>query len=183
MVRGAKGENGWLRLEYTDHFKVLKNFIDELDIENMADIGCGAGELGRVYSNLKYVGYDLPHVIEKVSKVVNPNLEYVHFNTNDFNFSKFNQYDLLVCNSFISELINPFEVLNKIVKNTNRYLIIHRQFITNETNFSTYNTYGNLKTTRSHLSHKELNSLLIEHKIVRQETNIWGDTILFKKIF
>lgn len=182
MVRGARGENGWSRLEYTDHFKVLKNFIDGLNVDNMADIGCGAGELGRVYNNYEYVGFDLPHIVEKVSKIVNPNLKYEYFNSDLSDYSTFKNFDLLVCNSFISELLNPLDVLTKIIENTKKYLLIHRQFIGHETNFSIYNTYGELKTSRSYIGYNDLNSLLKKHNIIRQETNIWGDTILFKKI-
>lgn len=181
MIKGATGENGWLRLEETEHFKVLNDFIIDLNVIKMADIGCGAGELGRVLSNIDYTGFDLPHIINKVSKIVNTNLNYNYYNADNFEYEILKEFNLIVCNSFISELNNPIEVLNKIIKNTSEYLLIHRQFFSDKTNFSEYNTYGNLKTIRTHIGFNEFNNLLINHKIIKQVNNIWGDTILIKK--
>ena len=58
MVKGATGEKGWSKLEDAEHFKVLNQFISNLTINKMVDIGCGAGELGRVLSNINYTGFD-----------------------------------------------------------------------------------------------------------------------------
>lgn len=181
MVKGATGEKGWSKLEDAEHFKVLNQFISNLTINKMVDIGCGAGELGRVLSNINYTGFDLPHIINKVSKIVNPNLNYIYFNADDFDYSILKEYDLLVCNSFISELNNPIEVLTKLIDNTTNYLLIHRQFFSNETNFSKYTTYGDLSTTRSHIGYNEFVGLLKNHEIINHAKNVWGDTILIKK--
>lgn len=182
MIKGATGENGWSRLEHTEHFKVLNDFINGLNVIKMADIGCGAGELGRVFSNIDYTGFDLPHIIDKVSKIVNTNLNYTYFNADNFKYETLKEFNLIVCNSFISELNNPIEVLNKLIENTSEYLLIHRQFFSDETNFSEYNTYGNLPTIRTHIGFDEFKKLLINHKIINQVNNVWGDTILIKKI-
>jgi hypothetical protein len=182
MVKGATGENGWLRLEETPHFKVLNKFICDLNIDKMADVGCGAGELGRVLSKVNYTGFDLPHIIDKVSMVVNPNQNYHYFNANDFDYTKLKEFNLIVCNGFISELINPIEVLNKIITNTSEYFLIHRQFFSDETKFSEYKTYGDLNTIRTHIGFNDFKKLLNNHEIIKRETNEWGDTMLIKKI-
>ena len=181
MVKGATGEKGWSKLEYSEHFNVLNGFIKDLNILKIADIGCGAGELGRVLSNLDYTGFDLPHIVEKVSKVVNPNLNYHYFDADNFDYSVLKEYDLLVCNSFISELNNPIEVLTKLIDNTTCYLLIHRQYFTTDTNFSEYVTYGNLPTIRTHIGLNDFNKLLVKHEMINHTTNSWGDTILIKK--
>lgn len=181
MIKGATGEKGWARLEHTEHFNVLNSFIKDLNILKMADIGCGAGELGRVLANLDYTGFDLPHIIEKVSKVVNPNLNYHYFDADNFDYTKLKDFNLIVCNSFISELNNPIEVLSKLLDNTTEYLLIHRQYFTSETNFSEYNTYGNLITVRTHIGTNDFNGLLKNHEIINRTTNAWGDTILIKR--
>jgi hypothetical protein len=180
MVSGAIGQKGWVRLEHSEHFKVLDGLVKLVNPKKIADVGCGAAELGRVYIGINYTGFDLPHIIEKVSKVVNKNLKYENFDANDFDYTVFKEYDLLICNGFISELTNPIEVLKKLIENTSGYLIIHRQFFSNETNFSEYMTYGELTTIRSHISLDEFNTLLRNHKIIKQENNPWGDTILIK---
>lgn len=181
MVKGATGEKGWVRLEYSDHFKVLNGFIQNLNISKMADIGCGAGELGRLYPNINYVGFDLPHIIDKVGKVVNPNLNYHYFDADDFDYSEFKNYDILICNGFISELTKPFEVISNLLENTECYLLIHRQRFSNETIFSNYNTYGDLPTTTAHIGYDEFTKLLKNHEIINRVENVWGDTILIKK--
>jgi len=181
MIKGATGEKGWAKLEDSEHFKVLNKMVINLNVNKMADIGCGAGELGRVLSNIDYTGFDLPHIINKVSKIVNPNLKYIYFNADNFKYSVFEEYDLLVCNGFISELNNPIEVLSKLIENTTNYLLIHRQFFSNETSFSKYTTYGNLSTTKSHIGYNDFIGLLKNHEIINHAKNIWGDTILIKK--
>lgn len=181
MIKGVTGEKGWSKLEDTDHFKLLNGIISNLTINKMGDIGCGAGELGRVLSNIDYTGFDLPHIINKVSKIVNPNLNYSYFNADDFDYIVLKEYDLLVCNSFISELSNPIEVLTKLIDNTTNHLLIHRQYFSNQTNFSNYVTYGNLPTTRSHIGYDEFIGLLKNHEIINHVKNVWGDTILIKK--
>jgi hypothetical protein len=181
MIKGATGEKGWGKLENSEHFNVLNSFIKDLNILKMADIGCGAAELGRVLSNINYTGFDLPHIINKVSKVVNPNLNYHYFNANNFDYTTLMEYNLLVCNGFISELSNPIEVLEKLINNTSEYLLIHRQYFSSETNFTEYATYGNLPTVRTHIGIDEFNKLLVNHEITNRTTNAWGDTILIKK--
>ena len=88
---------------------------------------------------------------------------------------------LLVCNSFISELTNPLEILTKLINNTTSYLLIHRQFFSDETNFSEYTTYAGLSTIRAHVSYNEFIGLLNNHEIINHSKNEWGDTILIKK--
>jgi len=168
MVRGALGLNGWPRLEKSDHFSVLDDLINTSSFTNIGDLGCGAGEVGRVYSKYQYTGYDLPHIIEKVSKVVNPYLNYVDFDAYDFDYSSIKKHDMIICNSFISELKDPFSVLQNILNNTSNCLILHRQQFSNNTNFQEYSTYGNLVTPRSFIGIDEFNSILKDHKVIKQ---------------
>lgn len=182
MVERAIGKTKWLSLENSDHFNPLNTLIIESNPKKIADIGCGAGELGRVYNNIDYVGFDLPHIVDNVAKKVNPNLKYNYFDAYDYDYRKLREFDLIICNSFISELTKPIEVLRKILKNTENYLIIHRQYFTNEkTVLSSYNTYGGLSTTRSHINKQDFNGLLTNHKIIKDLVGPWGTTLLIKK--
>jgi trans-aconitate methyltransferase len=182
MVRGALGLNGWPRLENTDHFGVLNEMIRYCDVNNFADVGCGAGELGRVYTNHNYTGFDLPHIIEKVAKIVNPTLEYHHFNADDSDYSIFENYDLLICNGFISELTNPIEVLSKLLKHTKKNLLIHRQYFSESNELKGYKTYANLNTVRCSININDFNKLLKEYKVVKRRSTEYGDTLLIAKI-
>jgi 2-polyprenyl-3-methyl-5-hydroxy-6-metoxy-1,4-benzoquinol methylase len=164
MINGALGiTQGFVRLEFTDHFKVLKSIMDSIKFETIADIGCGAGELGRVIGEkVNYTGFDLPHVIENVSKVVNKSLNYVYFDTRrDFDYSKLSSFDLLVCNSFISEVSSPLEVLSSLIKHMKKYIIIHRQkFNQKQTYYKNYTTYAGLTTSESSISVFDMESIL-----------------------
>ena len=161
MINGALCKKpGWKKLEESSHFKYLNELILMTGIKTICDIGCGAGELGRVYKDYNYEGYDLPHIIEKVSKVVNPHLNYHNFDGNNFNYNLFTKYDLLVCNGFISELNNSLEIIQNLLENTSKYLIIHRQKIGKKTEIIKYKTYADLLTSHTIIGIEDLNKIL-----------------------
>jgi trans-aconitate methyltransferase len=171
MVSKILNKNGFTKLEHSEHFIILDELIKITKSKNIADIGCGGAELGRVYYDFDYTGFDLPHIIENVSKVVNPNLNYVKFDAYDFDYTLFKKYDLLVCNGFISELIEPITVLKNLLDNTKKYLIIHRQIFEN----------GDLITQRCRININELDELLINHKILKRIDNFGETSILIGK--
>jgi hypothetical protein len=161
MINGALCKKpGWKKLEYSSHFTYLNELILMTNEKSICDIGCGAGELGRVYKDYHYEGYDLQHIVENVSKVVNPQLTYNYFDANNFNYNLFKKYDLLICNGFISELINPLEIIKNLLENTNKYLIIHRQKIGNKTEIINYKTYADLLTSQSIVGIEDLKQIL-----------------------
>jgi hypothetical protein len=163
MVKGALCQKiGWKKLEESSHFQYLKELITLTGVNNICDVGCGAGELGRVYNNYTYDGYDLPHIIENVSKIVNPQLNYHSFDAtdNNYDYSIFTYYDMLVCNSFISELNNPIDILYKLLSNTSNYFIIHRQKFGNKTEIIQYKTYADLLTSQSIIGIEDFKQIL-----------------------
>lgn len=159
MVKGARAElEGFKKLENSEHFTVLNKLIKIVMPSSLCDIGCGAGEISRVYPELNYLGLDLPHIIEKVALVVNPGKKYFQFDANTHeDFSFLVEYDLLVMNGFLSELENPIQMLEKIMSKYKGNIIIHRQDITDSEGFlEEYNSYGGLKTTNSQIGKKQL---------------------------
>lgn len=166
MVKGAKAEiPGWKKLEYTDHFKVLDELIKSIDVKSIVDMGCGAAEIGRLYDSLEYLGVDLPHVIENVAKVVNPNLEYLEFDANESSFDFLENYDLVLMNGFLSEMPDPIEILESVLSNSLNYVIIHRQDFTDslDTFIQTYNSYGGIKATNSVINLEEFKIICHKH--------------------
>ena len=168
MIRGALGLNGWARLEHSGHFKYLDTLVQKIHIKTLLDLGCGAAELGRVYQNkYEYTGFDLEHIIENVAKTVNPQLKYGYFYAYNSDFSFLKNNDLIVCNSFLSEMDTPVEILIKILNNIDRYFIIHRQIFSNEpTNTVKYGTYGNLETSRSIINFKDFENITKEFNLI-----------------
>ena len=159
MVKGARAElEGFKKLEESEHFTVLDSLIKKVNPSSICDIGCGAGEISRIYPDLKFLGLDLPHIIEKVASVVNPGKKYMVFDANtqeDFSFLR--EYDLLIMNGFISELENPIGFIEKLIDQYKGNIIIHRQDLTESNTFlEEYNSYGGLKTTNSQINTAEI---------------------------
>lgn len=145
-------------LEKTSHFLELSKLINYCEpINSIVDIGCGVAELGRIYNNKKYLGLDLPNIINNVSKLKNPDLNYVYFNANNEEIpAEIKNYDVIVMNSFLSELSDPINFLKKLFVYNNKYIIIHRQDFTDTDTFTKeYSSYANLKSTNSYISFKE----------------------------
>lgn len=167
MLKGAKGEiQGWTRLEDTDHGKVIGKFLDNIKKQGLAksakfklrliDIGCGAAEVSRVFKKKidSYIGVDLPHIIEKVAKQLNPKEEYFQLNINSAKELKFiTKNDTILLNSLLSEVEDPLDELSKILKQKPQFIIIHRQDFTEEpTHLEVYKSYGGYETTNSFIN-------------------------------
>ena len=73
------------------------------------------------------------------------------------------------------------KIIEKLLKNVEKYLIIHRQFFSSDTDYVEYDTYGNLKTIRSFVNYEDLINLMINHKLIEKKDNLWGSTILIEK--
>jgi 2-polyprenyl-3-methyl-5-hydroxy-6-metoxy-1,4-benzoquinol methylase len=163
MIRGAKAEiPGWETLENTTHFLALDSLVKKSGGDSIIDVGCGAAEVGRIYSNMKYAGADLPHIIESVAQKVNPNKTYINFDANNSDsFDAAKDYDIVIMNSFLSELSNPLGFLEKILQNSKKCIIIHRQDFNNEKTFlENYTSYGGKPATNSNINYKELVALV-----------------------
>ena len=198
MVEAAviRGESDLLSLK---NYQVLDKLVKLThNCKTMGDVGCGASELGDIYKEFDYTGFDLPHIIDGVSKVINPNLKYIKFDAQTSDFSVFKNFDLIICNGFFSELPNPLEVLEKLLVNTKKYLIIHRQFFEISKWFylqhqddgsehvkeksEGYIGYGDLKFFRTYIHRDRFDGLLTNHKVIKEETNEFGKSLLIQKI-
>lgn len=160
-------------LEKTHHFLQLEKLINICNpCDSLVDIGCGAGELGRVHKNKKYLGLDLQNIIENVAKVKNSNLNYICFNACDEQIpNEVNKYDVIVMNSFLSELIDPISFLKKLFLIKNKYIIIHRQNFTNKTTYiEKYSSYAGLISTNSYINNNEFIKLIetFNYKILQK---------------
>ena len=182
MVNGALcNKPGWDKIEHSDHFSDLDHLVKLSNPTTVADMGCGAGELGRVYPQYKYTGFDLPHIIEKVGKVVNNTLNYIEYEAYNFDYKKLKDFDLIICNGFISELSKPIEVLVNIINNSEGDIILHRQYFDTTTHLVNYTTYAGLETPRSIIGYDDFDSLLVNHEIIKKLDGPCGTSILIRK--
>jgi|10_taG_2_1085330.scaffolds.fasta_scaffold97040_2 SAM-dependent methyltransferase len=148
---------GFRPLQESDHFASLSRCVELSDGRTLLDIGCGTAEASAAFPQWDYTGADLPHIIEKVSKVSNPSGKYISIDANETNFEFTKQYDLILMNSFLSEVPEWYIILNKILLHSEGDILIHRQEITNtETHLDNYTTYGNLPTIKTILNYENL---------------------------
>ena len=135
---------------YSDHFAPLKECFDLIsnDANNLLDIGCGKAEISDAFPEYKYCGADLPHIIQKVSKISKPSLEYVEFDATICDMDFVSSFDIVVMNSFLSEIEMADEILCKVLKYAPKYVVIHRQAIEEKSKIDRYATYGGLETIK-----------------------------------
>lgn len=155
-------------LAHSDHFPSLYNCIQHIgpEYKKLIDIGCCTAEFAVAFPYFDYCGADLPHIIERVAKRKHPDLEYVPFDAQyeDFNFLKY--FDIIFMNSFLSEMQNPLEILNKILSFASKYIIIHRQDILEldrEYKEEVYPTYGGLDTINTVINRSDFDRIVKEN--------------------
>lgn len=150
-------------LQNSNHFAPLKMCIDAFcsDCESVLDIGCGKAELATAFPNFDYTGADLEHMIENVSKKSRPMLKYVAFDAQQDDYSIMGEFDLVVMNSFLSEMPNGPQILDSILENVSGYVLIHRQELHPTKDYlAEYKTYGGLSTMNYTMSKTTLDHLL-----------------------
>ena len=150
-------------LQDSNHFAPFKICIDAFcsDCESVLDIGCGKAEFATAFPNFDYTGADLEHMIQNVSKKSRPMLKYVAFDAQQDDYSFISEFDLVVMNSFLSEMPNGPQILDRILENISGYVLIHRQKLHPTKDYLTeYKTYGGLSTTNYTMSKTTLDHLL-----------------------
>ena len=82
-------------------------------------------------------------------------------------------YDVILMNSFISEIPNWYRCLNNVLYNAKKYVILHRQEVTEKQSYlREYTTYAGLQTTNSVINYEELNKMFYFNEFrVIQELN------------
>lgn len=172
------------KLKDSNHFTAINRCLKNTeDCKSVLDIGCCKAEFAETFPELDYVGADLPNIIEGVSKKTRPELAYIYFNAETDNYEVINnRFDIIVMNSFLSEISDPLSVLDKVLKSAKKYIIIHRQDISDKKDIEQYQTYGGLNATNSTICRQDLKRLIKENncKIIL-ETNSFDETIDTKR--
>ena len=128
MIQGAKGYL-WPILEKSDHFPILDSLIRTIDegCTSLLDVGCGAAEISRIYSQYFYVGADLKNIIQNVSRRIHPEKRYISFDIYADTCEFISDFDIVVMNAFIDVLEMPIFGLEAVLKNATKYVVLHRQ--------------------------------------------------------
>lgn len=173
ILAGARGVL-FPTLLNSDHVEVLAKLIATADPKTIIDLGCASAEASLlVKGKARYIGADLPQMIENVAKVMHPELQYVAFDANDLDFGFIKEYDTVLTNAFIDALPNGYEVLEAILKNAQKNVILHRQGIEEESRTVLVDSPYGGKTYRYRLGFKQFKKLLASNGFYVKEMCEW----------
>lgn len=162
-----------------EHGKILISLINSIDKEGykFLDIGTGGGLSNTIVKKSKFIGCDLPDVIDNVFLVNQPSLDYIKCDITKDDLSFISGMDVVLLNAVLDILKQPLKVLGNILSQNPKYVIIHRQEIYDEplnekgVYYSKDLSYGGW-TYRTIISEKELKKIINFHKYyIMKEVN------------
>tara|TARA_R110000765_G_scaffold348260_1_gene438345 strand:+ start:209 stop:814 length:606 start_codon:yes stop_codon:yes gene_type:complete len=157
ILPNAMINSGFKPLHQSDHFEALDKCFKMAEGESLLDLGCGIAEAGSTFTDYSYTGADLPHIIDQCALKKNPDLDFIHFEAGEDNYDFVGKYDIVLMNSFISEVPDWYRVLSHVLLGAKKYIIIHRQEVTSEPSFlQEYKTYANLMTIKTVINYDDL---------------------------
>lgn len=147
----------------SDHFDALNRCVEKLKsyVSSVVDVGCCKAEFSDCFPSIEYCGADLPHIIEKVSRKLRPRNKYIQLNASLDSLAVLSNFDLIVMNSFLSEMPSPLKTLHSVLTYAKKYIIIHRQdIVSGKTNLENYKTYGGLPTVNSLINIEDFSNIV-----------------------
>ena len=186
-----KAHDKHLQEEESYHCKIFTQLIPFLDARgsSILEIGCGCGFLSTYMEDFVYTGADLPHIIEGCSKKNYPKNTYIHCDILKDNMNWIKKYDIVMASAVIDVMQHPLEILDKLLKNTSKYFLLHRTEITENGLTETIKnpSYGGV-TYHAILNRNDFNEILRRNKfeiLKKLQLNYgWengGESVLIKK--
>ena len=152
--------SGFKSLKQSDHFASLEKSMSMAEGNKLLDLGCGIAEVAATFPLYEYTGADLPHIINNAARQNNPNSNFISFDANNDSYNFMQDYDIILMNSFISEIPDWYKCLSNVLCNAKKYVIIHRQEVTQKQSYlREYVTYAGLQTTNSIINHNQLHKM------------------------
>lgn len=174
------------------HFSAFTELLQATQITGteLLDLGCGTGLLSEFCHDFVYRGADLPKIIAGCAMRNYPGYFYKSCDITVDSLHWLKNYPIIVLNGVIDIMEFPLQVLEEILFNCDKYLIIHRQEITEQglTEVHKNGSYGGY-TYHSKISRNDFNSLLQINgftvvKEIRLEFGNWengGSSFLLKR--
>lgn len=175
-----------------NHFKIFTQLLPWLEARgsSIIDLGCGGAQLSELCEDFIYEGADLKPIIENCSKKNFPKNSYKVCDIVKDDISWIKDYDIVITSALIDVSQHPLEILDKILKHTKRYFILHRQEITEKgmTEVTKNDSYGG-QTYHSIISRDDFNEVINKNnfEVVKklQLDYSWengGESLLLKKL-
>lgn len=147
-----------------DHFQGLQQLLSLVPKgSTLLDIGTGSAMVAEVCKDFKFFGCDLPHMIAGCAMRNQPNYFYRSCDVIEDNLAWINEFDIILLNAVIDVMYNGPGVLRRVLTHARRYVIIHRQEVTQlGTTRSVINgSYGG-KTYHCIINYNDFTSLVDE---------------------
>lgn len=180
------------------HIQVFKQHVErilqlETTKQKVMDVGCGTAQISLLFDekHFTYEGCDLAHTLRYCAMYWHPHYEYSIFSAELSHYYFLRNYDIVVANAFIDVMQHPLAILEKVLANSTKYVILHRQEIsaTKPTHTTIQPSYGNF-THHSIINKIDFFDLLKKYnfEIIHQNSCLFGNwengggSYLLKKI-
>lgn len=164
-------------LKHLGYFTDLLARIDD-DSENLIDVGCGTAQLSDFCKGYNYFGADLKHMILGCAMRNYPNHFYRACDITKDDLKWLYGFHVVVLNAVIDIMPNPTEIMAEILTHCSKWVIIHRQEITNNgtTKITKNGSYSGF-TYHSIINRKEFDELVQKNgfRIIKQSTLSFGN--------
>jgi len=153
-------KKGTQNQEYRDIIQGLVDLIPRTS-KTVVDLGCGRGDVASwLFTNRKYTGVDLPNLIEGVSSVINPHLDFIKCDLVEEDADFISDYSIVYMDALIDIMQHPLEVLDKVLDRASKYILLIRQeIVEGKTNVIKNPSYGGF-SYHSEIGRDDLNGIL-----------------------
>lgn len=165
--------------DITQHMKPLTDLLDLCPQDsNLIDLGTGTAMIAPLCNRFRFHGADLPHIIAGCAMRNQPQYFYRSCDLIEGDLAWVLQFDVTVLNGVVDIMYNGLGILRRILTYCNRYVVIHRQEITEsgQSRSIVNGSYGG-KTYHSIINRSDFNSLLQEmgFEIIRENKLNFGN--------
>lgn len=115
--------------KHMEPFTKLLNCIVADSDHHLLDLGCGTAMLADWVPGFEYYGADLPHIIAGSALRNHPFHFYRGCDIVEEDLSWIEYFDVIAMSGVIDIMDKPIEVLKKVLHHTKKYMLIHRQEI------------------------------------------------------
>jgi putative methyltransferase (TIGR04325 family) len=166
----------WKKVDEVENWIVLLKYLQYCKNNNaktILDLGCGAGHHQKtefIRNNLDYTGADLPNVIDTSSVKIYPEGKYISLDIYSDKIEFIKNFDIVLMNAFIDVIEFPLDILNKVLTYINKFVILHRQRLSDKKTYiekhQSYNgfTYISIINNNDFLQILEKNNIEILEK-------------------
>lgn len=128
MIESVKNHKPLNEVGHGEKLIELIELIPEKNLDFL-DAGCGGALCNTITNGHSYTGADLEHVINNVSMKCFPDLEYLEMDLIEDSLESLESFNIILLNAILDIMEDPITLLERILKHSKKYVIIHRQQI------------------------------------------------------